>query len=886
MKYKLLLLFLLLISFIAQSQNLIFTDVNFKNHLIQKNCVDTDLNGTFDTDADFNNDNDINQDEANNVQSLLLNSFNVTDISDLKYFVNLKRLFGISLTPIAKPFDLLNNKKLEIIELAIDNSKFQLLDFPTLTSCKLIIGDKVNNVFINHNPNLKDIELNSKLFAPIKNIDTIDLSNNVLETLNIKFTWTKKNHKILDCQNNKLKSIKFSEIQVFDELNLANNQLEDQSIEGSPFLASKLYLQQNLLTNISIYNYNVPTKIIEFWGNKLITFQLFTSFDNAIENLDFSGQSVVEKIDVNTTGMITQIKMDVLGNLKELNINATEIGNDLILKETKSLANTNINAKCNVYLQDLGRFLSPNYRITTSKDIHITDKSLTNLNILYNIDYNKLYIENSAQLKTIKIEPNNDKYTDHVTVQVNPLLESFNYKFSKKLDLSINDCERLFALRVELADTLSFSYKNLNALKTLYLRSIFSTIDVTGLPGLKNATCSVSPYSKLNVSHIDNLDSLTLLGIGTGTLNLFDLPRLKYLAFNNITGGLGCNNLSFVGNIYIENFPQLKELKINNICVGDLQLSNLPLIENLKFDFLNLAPNKNTFSLLNLEALKKLELNHVIFESSQFQNLPSLETVLSKSSTFYKGISLSDLEKLKTIDVDLMVANKVVTRNLPSLTKLYFNRTYADSVEFSDLPILKKIFCNLNGYFNNIKKSKFRKLPLLTRIDFVTRSFSIDTVDVSSCPFLDSLNLDFSGSLSFLNLKNGNEKISKLSPQGYADTYKTICVDNDQEKEKIKTMLHPSSKATFENDCISSLTATENHSKKFDIFPNPTNGVINIEDREFDKIEVLNLVGQVVVFSTTNDGQLDLSSLTAGLYILKISKQNKVLGFSKILLVK
>ena len=78
----------------------------------------------------------------------------------------------------------------------------------------------------------------------------------------------------------------------------------------------------------------------------------------------------------------------------------------------------------------------------------------------------------------------------------------------------------------------------------------------------------------------------------------------------------------------------------------------------------------------------------------------------------------------------------------------------------------------------------------------------------------------------------------------------------------------------------SSLQAGENivnvESKKISIYPNPTSGVIFIEhDNTFDAV-VYNYQGQVVMREYDNDGQIDLSDLSSGVYFVEIRDGHKV----------
>ena len=66
-------------------------------------------------------------------------------------------------------------------------------------------------------------------------------------------------------------------------------------------------------------------------------------------------------------------------------------------------------------------------------------------------------------------------------------------------------------------------------------------------------------------------------------------------------------------------------------------------------------------------------------------------------------------------------------------------------------------------------------------------------------------------------------------------------------------------------------------SKKVSLYPNPTSGMLYIElDNSFDAV-VYNYQGQVVMREYNNDGQMNLSALSAGIYFVEIRDGNNVM---------
>lgn len=105
MKNNLILIFVLLLNiYISTSQDINFADLNLKNYLLTKNCIDTNNDGVFNSTADFNEDGEIQISEALDIERLSIFDFQsenpINSIIDLNQFLNLKRLDLLQITAI------------------------------------------------------------------------------------------------------------------------------------------------------------------------------------------------------------------------------------------------------------------------------------------------------------------------------------------------------------------------------------------------------------------------------------------------------------------------------------------------------------------------------------------------------------------------------------------------------------------------------------------------------------------------------------------------------------------------------------------------------------------------------------------------------------------
>ncbi len=86
---------------------------------------------------------------------------------------------------------------------------------------------------------------------------------------------------------------------------------------------------------------------------------------------------------------------------------------------------------------------------------------------------------------------------------------------------------------------------------------------------------------------------------------------------------------------------------------------------------------------------------------------------------------------------------------------------------------------------------------------------------------------------------------------------------------------------TVTSNCltVTTLGTTDFDSTSFNYYPNPTNGILNVNyASEISKIEVSNILGQEVMVKNINakEGQIDMQFLPSGTYLVKVSSDDKV----------
>ncbi|MBO2523600.1 MAG: hypothetical protein CW336_07075 [Bacteroidetes bacterium] len=81
---------------------------------------------------------------------------------------------------------------------------------------------------------------------------------------------------------------------------------------------------------------------------------------------------------------------------------------------------------------------------------------------------------------------------------------------------------------------------------------------------------------------------------------------------------------------------------------------------------------------------------------------------------------------------------------------------------------------------------------------------------------------------------------------------------------------------TYNNDCENTAVA-EVSASNVRLYPNPTNGVINIEGNGAMNISVMNILGQKVIETTATDNTtIELSGFESGIYMIRIETENGI----------
>ncbi len=125
----------------------------------------------------------------------------------------------------------------------------------------------------------------------------------------------------------------------------------------------------------------------------------------------------------------------------------------------------------------------------------------------------------------------------------------------------------------------------------------------------------------------------------------------------------------------------------------------------------------------------------------------------------------------------------------------------------------------------------------------------------------------------------GVEQIITENLVGAISVY-SIDIDNDGDMDVLSASWEDDKIAWYENLVV--LGVNENTLKDFLVYPVPTTGVLTIKSNtNITQIEIYNPLGQLVL-SNTNENQIDISSVSQGLYFIKIEDENGNFGTKKV----
>lgn len=673
--YKILFTLCVSFSFIAQSQNLNFTDSKFKALIVNStpsNEIAKDLNGNPMA-VDSNGDGEIQISEAQQVKILNIKSIGIPafnnlpgSVADALLFQNLEELYIRDSKSAVINFTNNNVIKKVLYEGSggfIDNSGMShivSIDF-SFNNCSSVkdVNDFVAN--INLAPYDPATILRFKTCPQIK--DDIILNNkNIkelhIESCNIKtltFTSCNRLDKIIVPNINSLTKISvlgsngITLTNTNQDINLvANNctNLQEIIADTDHYDTTGAYFTSVNLNGCSslkkIKGLNVPT--IDFSNTGLIN----------LEELD---ASFYNRYGYNTTsgvyfGNVTSLNLSGLPHLKLLKVFNQPITNTVNFSDATALENIDITnssgymailnvsnlSNLNTLKADIPNDLnSSNTHFDLQQIMAQNCTALTNLSINGNRDLKSLNLQNCSSIQTLNLGsnlPGNspfDNFSELNTLNINQCtaLRDLGLTYTKVPNLELSQCPQL--------ESIDFEYN-----------SSLASINTSQNSMLKYVTLRSCPL----VTNLDFSNSSILEGVG-----FYNMSGLTHVNIKN-SSLEGCEFFGYGSNL--------------TICVDPDQLTNLEA-EYPDISFTTNCPNT-----IKTQSSK---LDNMITNTNIFPN-PVKDTFQIKSSDLVKNVKIVD--GLGRLLLDRNFNKKVFKIDISNYTKgIYIVKIKTEKTEIS-----------------------------------------------------------------------------------------------------------------------------------------------------------------------------------------------------------
>ncbi len=330
-----------------------------------------------------------------------------------------------------------------------------------------------------------------------------------------------------------------------------------------------------------------------------------------------------------------------------------------------------------------------------------------------------------------------------------------------------------------------------------------------------------------NDGEIQINEALNVYKLDVRMSNISDLSGIE--AFINITL-LGCHDNQLTS-LDVSSLTNLRLLRCYNNQLSSLDLSNLT---NLDYLFCT----NNQLSSLNVS------------------NLAGLIQI----SCFENQLSSLDLSGLTNLQFLLCASNQLSSLDLSSLTNLYHFE--CDDNQFSSLD-----------------------LSNLTNLGFLLCSDNqLSSLDLSNQTNFETLVCSDNPDLTYINLKNGNNAFFDASYSKFENlpSLNAVCVDELNTSLTALIQSQTNQSVDFYTNC-SALAVNENTLLEFSVYPTPTENILNVKSKiGIVKIEIYSNLGQLIL-KNTMENKIEISSLTQGLYFVKVEDANGNFSVKKIM---
>ena len=600
MKKTLLILSLLIYS-TSNAQIVDIPDANFKQALLNYSIV-----------IDTNNDGEIQVNEVQNLLTLNLSQKNISDLTGIEEFVNLKKL-NCSVNQLTT-LDVSSN--VNLTTLYCGNNQLTTLDLSNnINLNRLFCTNNQLTVLNINNINLTNLwcENNQLTILDISdstNLEELHCFDNQLTTLDIS---NNTNLDYLICNSNQLTSLDISNNMNLGFINCNSNQLTSLDISNNINL-SILYCSNNQLSVLNTSN-NTNLRGLECNSNQLTSLDI--SNNMSLYSLAFSSNQLTT-LDISNNTNLHSL------NCSENPLTTLDISNNTSLTTLKCNSNqlTFLDISNNTNLRDLS---------CSSNELTSLDVSILNSLLYLSCDNNQittLDISNSTGIRDLSCSFNQLTYLNIGSITS---LKSLNCNSNQLVSLDISDNTNLNDLTCSGNSLTSLDISNTGLIDLNCSSNQLTYLNINSITSLESLNCSANQLSSIDISDIFFLKTLSCNSNLLTVLDISNNTNLRDLSCNsNLLTDLDFSHSPYLTDLSCSS-NQLSSLDVSineyleNINCSNNQLTNLNFFINTSLTTLNCSDN------INLEYINLKNGNNVNFstldDSSNFENLPNLQTI-------------------------------------------------------------------------------------------------------------------------------------------------------------------------------------------------------------------------------------------------------------------
>lgn len=534
--------------------------------------------------------------------------------------------------------------------------------------------------------------------------------------------------------------------------------------------------------------------------NEPLTFpdELFEKYLLSHFDTDGDGQinakeaSVVKEIDCSRMNLISIKGIQYFTALEKLNCSGNNKLRDLDVSRNPALQVLNCSS-C-FYEDQLGI-------LDLSKNTNLKELYCNNNRMIDAID-----ISNSTSLEILDCSSCSFSTLD---LSKNTALKKLYYNYNKIGSIDISNLTNLEELYCNNSQTGSLDISNLANLKKLYFSTDYYECSLTGLNQVKSSIEEIKLDNIKTDKELDfsnsNLKSFHYTDAGIETLNLSGCDKLESVTVSQksmsyLEGTIhlnGCKSLTFFhakGNF---DYPDLSAcVSLKELYILDRYTDRSALDISKCTELETAIISASLLSVTNNKKLKTLNCNDVLVDILDLTNLPLLEELVLRytnaslninnnkllRSIIRNGddkdkitnISIVDCPLLETIEIPFGhrgIINRLEIKGCPLLNKINFNQDKRGddidihTINISDCISLKELNC---------KKSKIQNLNLsVNNLTYLDCTYNLlKSLDVSACSNLNSLYCTYNPELEYVYMHSGQHITDLRKPDYTTIIYK------------------------------------------------------------------------------------------------------------------